>query len=290
MSPSPQKTILLAETRGFCAGVERALLLVEKALREGPFPVYVLHEIVHNEAVVESLQNRGVIFVDHISEASAANGTLIFSAHGVSKPVEEEAASTPLHVVDATCPIVKRLHKNMEEFAAAGRHILLFGKKGHREVEGLLGRVREPVTVLESLEEMEDFLLHCRKDLSYGCLSQTTLNASEVAKMSERLKAVLTDLAISANVCFATRDRQEAVRLLAEKCSVILVVGSPKSSNTRRLQETALQCGVASYLISHPDQIKAEYILPHSCIGITSGASAPESLLQQVCEKVRELS
>lgn len=288
MNGQGEHKILLASVRGFCAGVERALQIVESALQAGPFPVYVLHEIVHNELVVQSLRERGVIFIDEVEQASG-QGTLIFSAHGVSRKVEESARRTDLTIVDATCPIVKKLHRNMEEYASQKRHILLFGKKGHREVEGLLGRVDSPVTVLESPAEVEEFLQKADRHLPYGCLSQTTLNAQDVAEMSSRLQQELSDLQISANVCFATRDRQNAVRLLAKECSVILVVGSGKSSNTRRLLETARSCGVDSYLVPSADALKEEWIQPHKVIGITSGASAPESLLESVRLRVEEL-
>lgn len=283
-----QPEILLAELRGFCAGVERALQIVEQALQKGPFPVYVLHEIVHNESVVESLRKRGVLFIEELSEA-AGEGTLIFSAHGVSRSVEAEAMKSSLHIVDATCPIVKKLHRNMEEYAAEKHHILLFGKKGHREVEGLLGRVDCEVHVLESSAALEEFLSGADRSLSYACLSQTTLNAQDVAKMSSRLQEELPDLRICADVCFATRDRQNAVRVLAEKCSLILVVGSEKSSNTRHLLETARQCGAEAYLVPHADSLEKEWLRGKDLIGITSGASCPESLLQSVCERIRLL-
>ena len=233
--------IRLAKVRGFCAGVERALRKVEEALRTGPFPVYALHEIVHNDLVVEGLRERGVIFIDDPSEA--ADGTLIFSAHGVSRAVEEAAAKRKVKIVDATCPIVKSLHRRMEDFAAAGKTIILFGRNRHREVEGLLGRVNVPVTVIESEAELEDFLKTADPSKSYACLSQTTLNASDVERMGARLREILPDVTLASEVCHATRERQEAVQELAKHCPVILVVGSRKSSNTRRLYETALANG-----------------------------------------------
>lgn len=279
--------ILLAEPRGFCAGVERALRKVDEALRDGPFPVYVLHEIVHNETVVESLRRRGVIFIDEPSEAGG--GTLIFSAHGVSRAVETEAAGLGIRVVDATCPIVKSLHRRMEEYAGAGRVILLFGRNGHREVEGLLGRVNVPVTVIESEAELEIFLKTADRGKKYACLSQTTLNAEDVARMGARLRAELPDVEVAAEVCFATRDRQAAVRKLAETCPVILVVGSAKSSNTKRLYETALECGVRAHLLPDAAALNPEWVRGVSRIGITSGASAPEELVQALTARFSEL-
>ena len=278
--------ILLAEPRGFCAGVERALRKVEEALREGPFPVYVLHEIVHNETVVESLRRRGVIFIDEPAEAQG--GTLIFSAHGVSRAVEKESAELGIRVVDATCPIVKSLHRRMEEYAASGREILLFGRNGPREVEGLLGRVNVPVTVLESDAELEHFLKTADRRKKYACLSQTTLNAEDVERMGKRLLAELPDVEVAAEVCFATRDRQNAVRKLAEKCPVILVVGSAKSSNTKRLYETARECGCRAYLLPDASALNPDWVEGASRIGITSGASAPEELVQKLIARLSE--
>lgn len=276
--------IRLAKVRGFCAGVERALRKVEEALRAGPFPVYVLHEIVHNETVVDGLRKRGVIFIDDPAEAKS--GTLIFSAHGVSRAVEKQSTKPGVKVVDATCPIVKSLHRRMEEFAAAGKTIILFGRNGHREVEGLLGRVDVPVKVIESETELENFLKTADRTESYACLSQTTLNAADVERMSRRLKKILPDVTAASEVCHATRERQEAVKELAKDCPVVLVVGSFQSSNTRRLYETALGEGVRAHLLSGASELKPEWLEGVSQVGITSGASAPEELVQELCSKI----
>ena len=276
--------IRLAEPRGFCAGVERALRKVEEALRTGPFPVYVLHEIVHNETVVDGLRKRGVIFIDDPAEAKS--GTLIFSAHGVSRAVEEQSGRLGVKVVDATCPIVKSLHRRIEAFAAAGKTIVLFGRNGHREVEGLLGRVGTPVTVIESEAGLEDFLKTADRSKSYACLSQTTLNAADVERMGARLKAALPDVTVASEVCHATRERQEAVKKLAETCAVILVVGSRRSSNARRLYETAQACGVQAHLLGSASEFEENWIDGTSVVGITSGASTPEDLVQELCHKI----
>ncbi len=276
--------IRLAKARGFCAGVERALNKVEEALRNGPFPVYVLHEIVHNETVVEGLRKRGVIFIDEPSEAKS--GTLIFSAHGVSRQVEAEAEKLAVKVVDATCPIVKSLHRRIEQFAAEGKTIILFGRSGHREVEGLLGRVEAPVTVIESEAELEKFLRTADRKKPYACLSQTTLNAADVERMTARLKAELPDVTAASEVCHATRERQDAVKELAKECPVILVVGSSRSSNTRRLYETALAQGVRAHLLENAAELDEEWLKGVSRAGITSGASAPEELVQELCSKI----
>ena len=276
--------IRLAKARGFCAGVERALNKVEEALRNGPFPVYVLHEIVHNETVVDGLRKRGVIFIDDPAEAES--GVLIFSAHGVSRAVEKQAAKPGVKVVDATCPIVKSLHRRMEGFAAAGKTIILFGRNGHREVEGLLGRVEVPVKVIESEAELEDFLQTADRSKQYACLSQTTLNAADVERMTSRLKAALPDVTAASEVCHATRERQAAVKELAKSCPAILVVGSARSSNTRRLYETALAQGVRAHLLGSAAEFRPEWLKGVSRVGITSGASAPEELVRELCDRI----
>ena len=280
--------IRLAKARGFCAGVERALNKVEEALQNGPFPVYVLHEIVHNGTVVDGLRKRGVVFIDDPAEAKS--GTLIFSAHGVSRAVERQSGELGVKVVDATCPIVKSLHRRIEQFAAEGKNIILFGRNGHREVEGLLGRIDVPVTVIESESELENFLKTADRTKQYACLSQTTLNASDVERMSARLKAALPDVTAASEVCHATRERQDAVKELAKDCPVILVVGSARSSNTRRLYETALSQGVQAHLLENAADLKAEWLEGVKRVGITSGASAPEELVKDLCEKILHLT
>ena len=280
--------IRLAKARGFCAGVERALNKVEEALQNGPFPVYVLHEIVHNGTVVDGLRKRGVIFIDEPAEAKS--GTLIFSAHGVSRAVERQSGELGVKVVDATCPIVKSLHRRIEQFAAKGKNIILFGRNGHREVEGLLGRIDVPVTVIESETELENFLKTADRTKPYACLSQTTLNASDVERMSASLKAALPNVSAASEVCHATRERQDAVKELAKDCPVILVVGSSRSSNTRRLYETALSQGVQAHLLENASDLKKEWLEGAERVGITSGASAPEELVKDLCEKILHLT
>ena len=280
--------IRLAKARGFCAGVERALNKVEEALRNGPFPVYVLHEIVHNGTVVDGLRKRGVVFIDDPAEAKS--GTLIFSAHGVSRAVERQSGELGVKVVDATCPIVKSLHRRIEQFAAKGKNIILFGRNGHREVEGLLGRIDVPVTVIESETELENFLKTADRTKPYACLSQTTLNASDVERMSASLKAALPNVSAASEVCHATRERQDAVKELAKDCPVILVVGSSRSSNTRRLYETALSQGVQAHLLENASDLKKEWLAGAERVGITSGASAPEELVKDLCEKILHLT
>ena len=236
--------------------------------------------------VVDGLRERGVIFIDHPAEAES--GTLIFSAHGVSRQVEAEAEKQDVKVVDATCPIVKSLHRRIEQFASSGKTIVLFGRNGHREVEGLLGRVEVPVTVIESPEELESFLKTADKSKPYACLSQTTLNASDVERMGGRMREILPDVTMASEVCHATKERQEAVKKLAETCEVILVVGSRKSSNTRRLYETAQAAGVRAYQLGDVSEFREEWLDGVKTVGITSGASAPEELVKELCHKIHQ--
>jgi len=286
-----EKTVILASKRGFCSGVERALKIVEEALHTGPHPVYVLHEIVHNEHVVEGLRARGVRFIEEVEEARG--GTLIFSAHGVSRAIEERAEKLGVRLIDATCPIVKALHRKAEEFAAQGCHILLFGKKGHREIEGVLGRISSPVTVLESEQALREWLgtlsQEQRESGKFACLSQTTLNADDVAVMRTILAEHLRHLEVHADVCFATRDRQNAIRELAEKCDLVLIVGSAKSSNSKRLQETAEACGARAVLLSGPEAFDPALLNGIRTVGVSSGASAPEELVQALLAKLQSL-
>ena len=278
------KIVHLAAKRGFCSGVVRALDAVERALKEGPLPVYVLHEIVHNEHVVAHWKARGVRFVNEPEEAEG--GTLIFSAHGVSRAIEERAAALGVRLIDATCPIVKGLHRKAEMFAAEGRKILLFGKKGHREIEGVVGRVDSEVTVIESKEALLSYLAVLpeeeKKNGLFACLSQTTLNADDVAEMRALLASSLRHLAVDAEVCFATRDRQNAVRLLAQQCEFVIIVGSPGSSNSKRLCETASAAGARAILLSDPEEFDCSLLDGVSTVGVSSGASAPEELVRKL--------
>ena len=278
--------VYLAARRGFCSGVERALRMVGEALERGPLPVYVLHEIVHNEHVVEQLKARGVRFINEPEEAGS--GTLIFSAHGVSREIEERSRKPGIHLIDATCPIVKSLHRKAEDFAAQGFRILLFGKKGHREIEGVLGRISSEVTVLDSEKAVREFLASLsgeeRKNSRFACLSQTTLNSDDVAGMRALLASSLAHLEINADVCFATRDRQNAVKELAEKCEFIIIVGSAGSSNSKRLCETAASCGARAILLSDPRKFDVSLLKGVTTVGVSSGASAPEELVSELLE------
>ena len=293
------KTIILAKARGFCNGVESAIAYLEKelSLRKGKLEqeeeeIFLLHELVHNEKVVESFLQRGVRIIEEPEEAilpPGRKGILVLSAHGVSSDVEKRAIATGCRIVDATCPIVRSLHEKAERFSREGKTILLLGKRGHRETEGIAGRVTEKVIILENEKEVARFLENLspeEKHTSYGCLSQTTLDAEKVEKMKSLLEGSLPDLTINAQVCFATKERQQAVRELAENCEIILVVGSGKSSNSRRLCECAREAGRDSILIPRPEEFDVSCLLPYRTIGVTSGASAPEESLQLLLERL----
>lgn len=291
------KEIRIAPVRGFCNGVKSAIAAVEKILEEekkrgSKAPVFLLHELVHNEFVVSSFIARGVRIIEEPEESllpSGEKGYLVLSAHGVSRDVEKRAVATGHKIVDAACPIVRSLHKKAEDFAGEGKKIILLGKRGHRETEGIAGRVTDKVIILENEKEVNAFLARIspeEKKFSYGCLSQTTLEADKVEVMTGLLKKELPFLSLHAQVCFATKERQEAVKKLAEECDMLLVVGSEKSSNSRRLCECAGEAGKDSILVPDPEKLDLSLLLPYSKIGITSGASAPEESLRRLVKRV----
>lgn len=257
-----------------------ALEAVENALNGADKPIYVLHEIVHNEYVVDSLKKRGVIFVDDLEEVPPGS-TLVFSAHGVSRDTEEHAARLGLRVIDATCPLVKVIHRKAEELERESCRIILFGKRGHREVEGILGRIKSPVDVFESENELTSFV-PAVDGREYACLSQTTLNADDVAEMTDIVRRKVGTLRESGGVCRATKDRQDAVKKLTGCCDTVIIVGSEKSSNTKRLCETALSCGAKSILVSGTSELDSSLLADTKNLGIASGASAPEELVRRI--------
>ena len=291
MGNGEKKKIFLAKERGFCSGVKNALALVEKVLAEEEKKVFVLHEIVHNDAIVHALREKGVIFIDEPEEAGNGD-VLIFSAHGVSQNVEKRAVALCGKIVDATCPIVKKLHRTAEDFEKRDLQILLLGKKGHRETEGIAGRVKRKVTILQDLSEVKVFLeklsSHEKENVYWGCLSQTTMSASEVENMKQILSSVLAHLEIPASVCYATKERQDAVKDLAEKCDIVFVAGSEKSSNSRRLVEIVRESGKESMLVPDPENFILPDLSEYESIGITSGASAPEYHVEKLIRLLEE--
>ncbi len=278
-------TVYIAEIRGFCSGVERAVRLVECAVENGPFPVRVLHEIVHNESVVEEFRKKGVLFAEELDPAWEG-GTLIFSAHGVSEKVERQAREMNVNLIDATCPLVKGIHRKAAELEREGYRILLIGKRSHREIEGVVGRVRRTPLVIESKADAENVAFE--KNAKYACLTQTTLSVDDCAELFRILKERFPEIRICGGICNATTARQTAVKKLAARCGRIIVIGSGKSSNSRKLREVAESCGAESILISSIADLPDSW-LKDGDIGITSGASAPEHLLREAVEKLVSL-
>jgi 4-hydroxy-3-methylbut-2-enyl diphosphate reductase len=284
--------VLLANPRGFCAGVDRAIEIVERALEAFGAPIYVRHEIVHNRFVVDNLRAKGAVFVDEL--AQVPNGaTAIFSAHGVSQAVREEARARGLAVFDATCPLVTKVHIEVARHCKAGRDVVLIGHAGHPEVEGTMGQwdpgvARGDIRLVESVDDVAK--LELRNPGNSAFVTQTTLSVDETRDIIAALRAKFP--AINGprrdDICYATQNRQDAVRKLAERCDVVFVVGSPNSSNSNRLRELAEKQGVPAYLIDGAQDIRAEWVEGRDTIGVTSGASAPESLVRGVVERLRE--
>jgi 4-hydroxy-3-methylbut-2-en-1-yl diphosphate reductase len=282
MPAAPEK-LLLAAPRGYCAGVDRAVQTVERALElQGP-PVYVRKEIVHNKHVVEQLRARGAIFVD--SETEVPEGkTVIFSAHGVSPAVHANAAARRLETIDATCPLVTKVHVEAKKFAAEGYTIVLVGHQGHEEVEGTMGEAPESIVLIESEDDVDRLEVEDPERVAY--LTQTTLSVDETDRIIRRLRERFPSITgpKSDDICYATTNRQLAVRQMARECDLVLVIGSRNSSNSNRLVEVARDHGAASYLIDNESQVSEEWLEGVRVVGITSGASAPEELVQRLVD------
>lgn len=280
--------ILLAQPRGFCAGVDRAIDIVERAIELHGAPIYVRHEIVHNRFVVEDLRNKGAVFIDELDQAPSGS-IVIFSAHGVSKAVREEAQSRGLQVFDATCPLVTKVHIEVAKMRAAGREIIMIGHKGHPEVEGTLGQTKDGMYLVETVEDVQALAVLNPENLSF--VTQTTLSVDDAAAVAGALKARFPTITEpkKSDICYATQNRQDAVKIMAPECDLVLVVGSANSSNSNRLREVAERKGIESYLIDGPESIRAEWLQGRARIGISAGASAPELLVQQVIKRLKEL-
>jgi len=282
--------IILANPRGFCAGVDRAIDIVERALDVFGAPIYVRHEVVHNKFVVDELRNKGAVFVDELDQVPD-DATVIFSAHGVSKAVRAEAAQRGLKVFDATCPLVTKVHVEVVRHLRAGCEIIMIGHAGHPEVEGTLGQ-SEGAGRMYLVETPDDvFKLTVNNPDALAFVTQTTLSVDDAAQvinaLRERFPAIIGPR--KDDICYATQNRQDAVKDLAAQCDLVLVVGSPTSSNSNRLQELAERMGVASYLIDNADEIRVEWLQGKTSIGVTAGASAPEVLVKRVIERLRSL-
>lgn len=284
--------IHLANPRGFCAGVDRAIGIVENALEIFGAPVYVRHEVVHNKYVVDGLREKGAIFVDELDEVPD-DATVIFSAHGVAKAVREEAARRQLRVFDAICPLVTKVHMEVGKYQDDGRESILIGHAGHPEVEGTLGQytARDGRGGMYLVESVSDVWALEVKDPDYlAFVTQTTLSMDDTAEIIDALRKRFPKIAgpKKEDICYATQNRQDAVKRLLENCDLILVVGSQTSSNSTRLKEIAEKQGIAAYLIDNADEIKSDWLTGKSSVGVTAGASAPEVLVEQVVEKLKE--
>lgn len=282
--------ILLANPRGFCAGVDRAIAIVNEALRRFSPPIYVRHEVVHNKFVVEDLARRGAVFVEELDEVPDG-AIVIFSAHGVSRAVEDEAARRDLTVFDATCPLVTKVHIEVGKFAKEGMDAILIGHAGHPEVEGTMGRFDESFGGrIHLVEDVDDVArLDFAKDKQLAFVTQTTLSMDDTANIIDALKDKFPQINAPRkdDICYATQNRQDAVKLLAEQCEVVLVVGSPNSSNSNRLRELAERMGRRAYLIDNAEQMDRAWFDDVAFVGVTAGASAPEILIEQVLETLQ---
>jgi 4-hydroxy-3-methylbut-2-enyl diphosphate reductase len=282
--------VLLANPRGFCAGVDRAIDIVERAIELFGRPIYVRHEVVHNTHVVERLRGIGAVFVEELQEVASGN-TVIFSAHGVSSAVEAEAKTRGLTVFDATCPLVTKVHMEVQRYAREGRDVILIGHAGHPEIEGTMGRFDASfggnIYLIQSVQDVENF--NARDPANLAFVTQTTLSMDDTTEIVDALRRRFPLLSTprKEDICYATQNRQDAVKKLLQKCDVVVVVGSRTSSNSNRLRELADRAGVNGYLVDGPDDMHREWFDGKSAVGVTAGASAPELLVQQVVERLR---
>lgn len=280
--------VILAQPRGFCAGVVRAIEIVERALDQYQSPVYVRHEIVHNRHVVDSLKAKGAIFIEEINQAPDGS-RVVFSAHGVAKSVVQAAAARGLPVLDATCPLVSKVHNQAKRFVRQGRTLILIGHDGHPEVEGTIGQIDARVYLVSTVEDVA--ALDLRADMPLAYVTQTTLSVDDtkavIAALTERFKDIVGP--DTADICYATQHRQSAVRDLCKMVEVMLVVGAKNSSNSNRLREIGLEEGIPSYLIADASALDPAWVLGKEAVGLTAGASAPESLIIEVIEALRQI-
>jgi len=279
--------VLLANPRGFCAGVDRAIAIVEQALTRYGAPIYVRHEVVHNKFVVDDLKAKGAVFVEELTEVPPGS-TVVFSAHGVPKSVRADADARGLRVFDATCPLVTKVHSEVEKMRAHGREIVMIGHAGHPEVEGTMGQCDGGIHLVESVADV-DRLAVTSDALAY--VTQTTLSVDDAAAIVAALKRRFPGIVgpKKDDICYATQNRQDAVKFMTRAADVVIVVGSPNSSNSNRLREVAANRGVAAYMIDRADQLRPEWVAGKVSVGVTAGASAPEVLVQEVLARLSEL-
>ena len=280
--------LLLAKPRGFCAGVDRAIEIVERALAIHGAPIYVRHEVVHNKFVVEDLRAKGAVFVEDL-DAVPPGSTVIFSAHGVSQAVRQHAEARNLSVFDATCPLVTKVHVEVAKLREQGREVVMIGHHGHPEVEGTMGQSKGGMYLVEKPADVA--ALNVADDSNIAFVTQTTLSVDDASQIIAALRARFPKITgpRKDDICYATQNRQDAIKALAQRCDVVIVVGSPNSSNSNRLREVAANQGIAAYMVDNARELKAEWVAGRKCIGVTAGASAPEVLVQEVVARLREL-
>jgi 4-hydroxy-3-methylbut-2-en-1-yl diphosphate reductase len=280
--------ILLANPRGFCAGVDRAIAIVNRALEQFGAPIYVRHEVVHNTHVVNELKQKGAIFIEDLSEVPAGS-ILIFSAHGVSQAVREEAAQRGFKIFDATCPLVTKVHLEVTKLHEEGYEIIMIGHAGHPEVEGTMGQIEFGILLVETVDDVATLVVQQPDKLAY--VTQTTLSMDDAAAIVEALKQRFPSIHApkKEDICYATQNRQDAVKMMAPECDVLIVIGSPSSSNSNRLREVGEHRGIPSYRIDHPDQLLDAWIKDKKRIGVTAGASAPDILVRQVIDRLKAM-
>lgn len=287
-SPNETFDVLLAQPRGFCAGVDRAIDIVERALEQFGAPIFVRHEIVHNRFVVEGLRERGAVFVEALDEIPQGS-TVVFSAHGVSRAVRLEAQQRGLTIFDATCPLVTKVHVEVAKMRRDGFEVVMIGHAGHPEVEGTMGQADAGIYLVESLEDVQCLIVSSPERVAY--VTQTTLSVDDCAEIVSALRQRFPSISEpkKQDICYATQNRQDAVKFMAPKCDLVLVVGSANSSNSNRLREVAEKMGCEAYLVDRLEAVDPSWLKGKRCIGVTAGASAPESLVQELVEGLRGL-
>jgi len=280
--------VILANPRGFCAGVDRAIEIVERALRLHGAPIYVRHEVVHNKYVVEDLRTKGAVFVEELAEVPEG-ATVVFSAHGVSQAIRREAQARSLNVFDATCPLVTKVHVEVAKMHGGWREIIMIGHAGHPEVEGTMGQVAGDMYLVESVEDVDKLQVKDPDNIAF--VTQTTLSVDDARAITEALRRRFPAIVgpKKDDICYATQNRQDAVKAMASRCDVVIVVGSPNSSNSNRLREVAANLGVPAYMLDDAKDLKPEWFEDKKVVGVTAGASAPEVLVQAVIARLKLL-
>ncbi|MDR3453561.1 MAG: 4-hydroxy-3-methylbut-2-enyl diphosphate reductase [Rhodoferax sp.] len=290
MTPAsaPPQEIVLAEPRGFCAGVDRAIEIVERALEKFGRPIYVRHEIVHNTYVVNDLKSRGAIFIEALDEVPAG-ATLVFSAHGVSRAIQDEAKARGFQIFDATCPLVTKVHVEVAKLAREGFEFIMIGHKGHPEVEGTMGQLDGGIHLVEDVADVAG--VQPAQTAKLAVVTQTTLSVDDAAQIMAAVKARFPNVRQpkQQDICYATQNRQDAVKIMSPQVDVVIVVGSPTSSNSNRLREVAHKLGTPSYMVDNADELRPEWLAGRARVGLTAGASAPEILVQQVIDRIKAL-